>query len=129
MFTAVASAYRRYFDFAGRSNRAEYWWFFAFIFGASIFGLVLGLIGAIAVLALSLFSVIPSWAVFVRRLHDTGRSGWWWFVGFVPFVGSLLLLWFLCLPGDDGDNRFGPKPGAVVSDFDQTMGGDFSDAQ
>ena len=43
-------------------------------------------------------------------LHDTNRSGWWILISLVPFVGSIILLIFLCIEGDAGDNRFGPNP-------------------
>ncbi len=58
--------------------------------------------------------IIPSIAVSVRRLHDTGRSGWWWFIQFVPLVGSFVLLYFLCLDSQPGENKWGanPKTGA-----------------
>ena len=90
---------RKYATFSGRARRREYWTFalinsviFSAIYifyyirlasGSSSFSpimLVLGLYG--------LLIIIPSWAVVVRRLHDTGRSGWWIFITFVPLVGS-----------------------------------------
>jgi uncharacterized membrane protein YhaH (DUF805 family) len=46
----------------------------------------------------------------VRRLHDTDRSGWWCLVTLVPFVGSFILLFFLCVEGTQGINRFGSNP-------------------
>jgi uncharacterized membrane protein YhaH (DUF805 family) len=54
--------------------------------------------------------IIPGCAVFIRRLHDTNRSGWWWLVSFIPLVGGIVLLVFLATPGDQGDNDFGPAP-------------------
>ncbi|MFC4081590.1 DUF805 domain-containing protein [Amycolatopsis samaneae] len=48
----------------------------------------------------------------IRRLHDTGRSGGWWFITWVPF-GSIVLVVFLCLPSDYGVNRYGPEPDNV----------------
>ena len=47
------------------------------------------------------------------RLHDTGRSGWWLLIGFLPLVGAIVLLVFYCLPGDPGPNRYGPPAGAL----------------
>ena len=58
----------------------------------------------------SLAVLLPSIAVCIRRLHDTNRSGWWILISLVPFVGSIILLIFLCIEGDAGDNRFGPNP-------------------
>ena len=60
-----------------------------------------------AIVSLGLF--LPSLAVTVRRLHDTDRSGWWILIAFVPFVGAVVLIVFMCLPGTAGPNRFGPQ--------------------
>lgn len=120
--------YRRYFDFAGRSRRKEYWMF-------ALLGLlvwVVWFVGANAVMATSLngaesvsgtamlvtglvglwglVSFIPAIAVAVRRLHDGNRSGWWLLIGLVPFVGGLVLLYFYLIEGTRGPNRFGPDP-------------------
>ena len=54
--------------------------------------------------------VIPSIAVVVRRLHDTGRSGWWYLIALVPFIGGLVLLVFCVQPSAPGPNRWGPNP-------------------
>lgn len=54
--------------------------------------------------------LIPWLAVAVRRLHDTGRSGFWLLIMFVPLIGSLVLLVFFIMSGTRGPNRFGPDP-------------------
>lgn len=59
------------------------------------------------VVALGLF--IPCWAVSFRRLHDTGRSGWWILLAFIPYIGGLALLIICCLKSGE-DNKYGPKP-------------------
>lgn len=51
-------------------------------------------------------------AVSVRRLHDTGRSGWWLLIGLIPLAGAIVLLVFLCTDSEPGPNRFGPSPKA-----------------
>jgi uncharacterized membrane protein YhaH (DUF805 family) len=53
---------------------------------------------------------IPGLAVQVRRFHDQDKSGWFILLGFIPYVGSLILLVFMCLEGTRGPNRFGPDP-------------------
>ena len=58
----------------------------------------------------SLAVLIPGFAVFCRRMHDTGRSGWWWLIGLIPFVGVIVLLVFCCLDSQPGDNQYGPNP-------------------
>ena len=60
----------------------------------------------IGLIIYSLAVVVPSIAVVVRRLHDTGRSGWWYFIAFVPFVGSIVLLVLMCLESAD-ENEYG----------------------
>lgn len=65
-----------------------------------------GFIGLIANLAV----LLPSFAVGVRRLHDTNRSGWMLLIGLVPVVGVIVLLVFFVSAGTPGPNRFGPDP-------------------
>ena len=72
--------------------------------------LAIGVIGALALF-------VPGIAVQVRRFHDQDRSGWFVLLSFVPYVGGLILLVFMCLPGTVGPNRFGPDPkGENLSD-------------
>ncbi|MGE4509640.1 MAG: DUF805 domain-containing protein, partial [Sulfurimonadaceae bacterium] len=65
-----------------------------------------GLLGGLFALA----SFVPSIAIAARRLHDTNRSGWWQLILLIPFIGPIVLLVFLVLRGDIGDNRFGNDP-------------------
>ncbi len=58
----------------------------------------------------SLATLIPSLAVGIRRLHDTGKSGWWIFISLIPFVGPIILLIFLVKDSDPGTNLYGPNP-------------------
>ena len=60
------------------------------------------------VVALALF--LPGIAVGVRRLHDTGRSGWWMLIPLIPLIGSIVLLVFFVFRGDESDNEYGPDP-------------------
>jgi uncharacterized membrane protein YhaH (DUF805 family) len=111
---------RRFAQFSGRSRRKEYWMFFlltlASFIVASIIDNAAGLadeeygVGPVyGLVALGLF--IPSLAVSVRRLHDTGRSGWWLLLSLIP-LGALVLLYFYASNGEAGPNRFGPDPKA-----------------
>jgi uncharacterized membrane protein YhaH (DUF805 family) len=117
----------RYAEFSGRSRRKEYWmfvlmqWLVAAAVGLLVILLnvttsteslmmaalkpVLGLAGLFA-----LACFIPGLALTVRRLHDTGRSGWNLFWGLVPLVGGFILLYFYVSDGDPGPNRFGEDP-------------------
>ena len=104
----------KYATFTGRARRTEYWMFvlFSIIFAivASIIDAIItgGLLGVVYTLAV----IIPSIAVAVRRLHDTNRSGWWMLLGLVPLVG-LVLIYFLVLDSQPGDNEYGPNPKGV----------------
>jgi uncharacterized membrane protein YhaH (DUF805 family) len=101
-----------YAQFSGRASRSEYWWFFL---GSFLIGFALGVIDAAlgsAVLS-SLFVLgvlIPSIALNVRRLHDTGRSGWYVLLSIIPIFGPLVLLVFFASKGDKGLNKYGPAP-------------------
>ncbi len=117
---AVKLFFARYTDFNGRSRRSEYWWpvlFHTLVYVvALLLSVVLGsiseLLGAIVGIALLIYYVailIPSLAVGVRRLHDRDMSGWWLLLGFVPFAGFVLLVFFV-LEGTNGPNKFGPDP-------------------
>jgi uncharacterized membrane protein YhaH (DUF805 family) len=102
---------KKYAVFKGRARRREYWMFVLFNF---IIALVLGIIdGMLHTFFLStiymLAVIIPSISVGVRRLHDTGRSGWWFWISLVPIIGGIVLLVFFVLDSVE-DNEYGPNP-------------------
>jgi uncharacterized membrane protein YhaH (DUF805 family) len=118
--------WRQYADFSGRARRKEYWMFQIFniliVVAAAMFVALLSSVtysvAAVIVFAtltglfcLAIF--IPGLAVLVRRLHDTGKSGWWMFISLVPLVGSLWLLVLLLTEGERGSNEYGPDPKAA----------------
>ncbi|MFS4091969.1 DUF805 domain-containing protein [Streptomyces sp. AF1A] len=105
-------ALKKYAVFSGRARRKEYWLFFLF---AYIIYIVFGIVGfaahAVYLVAIpALGFLLPAWGVTVRRLHDTGRSGWWILFGIIPLVGPITLLVFYCTDSQAGDNKFGPNP-------------------
>lgn len=109
---------KKYAVFNGRARRKEYWMFVLFyiLIYVGLF-IVESLVGSpgILVLIFALGLLVPSIAVSIRRLHDTDRSGWWILIGFVPLVGGIVLLVFMCLDGTAGTNQYGPDPkGAAV---------------
>jgi uncharacterized membrane protein YhaH (DUF805 family) len=113
---AITTCFTKYVDFKGRASRPEYWWFFlSFIilyFAAAIIGGGAGKSGFGALVGLVfLVYILPLLAAAVRRLHDTGRSGWWYFISLIPLVGSVILLVFLASMGQPGVNQYGPPPG------------------
>lgn len=112
---AVSSGFAGYTEFRGRSSRAAYWWWTLFAilcsFAASIIDLMVGTAFVVSlIVAVALF--LPGLAVLIRRLHDTGKSGWWWLISFVPVLGFVVLLIFTLLPSDSGPNVYGEAPDA-----------------
>ena len=123
---------RRYADFSGRSQRQEYWMFYLFtvlLFIAAIILLVMfgGVLeshgkpradsppmafslGLLLVILLYLALFIPTLAVKVRRFHDQDLGGWFVLLGFIPYLGWLIMFIFMCIDGTAGPNRFGADP-------------------
>jgi len=106
---------KKYAVFSGRSRRKEYWYFVLFNFLISlVLGFIDGLIGlrigdsGMGLLGglYSLAVLIPGIAVGVRRLHDTGRSGWWLLLSFIPIVGTIVLIVFLASGSQPGQNQY-----------------------
>ncbi len=110
---------RNYSRFTGRASRPEYWYLFLislliFFLLAAVDGLLgtfsmkvgVGLLSGLFLLGL----LAPSLAVGTRRLHDTGKSGWWQLLNVVPYVGTLVLMVLLALRGGAESNRFGEPP-------------------
>lgn len=122
--------WKRYAKFDGRARRREFW----------VFSLVNGVVGWLLILpslaptmvalahhqappaqahgellgwiydAFSLAQLIPYSALYIRRLHDTDRSGWWAWLNLVPVVGWLVVFVWLCSIGTPGPNRYGDDP-------------------
>jgi uncharacterized membrane protein YhaH (DUF805 family) len=111
-------ALRKYTVFTGRARRKEYWFFVLFnILISAALGIVDSFIGTYSGVGLfgglyALGVLLPWIAVSIRRLHDTGRSGWWLLIWLVPFIGWIVLLIFMVLDGQPGDNEYGPSPKA-----------------
>ena len=112
---SVKTVYSKYATFSGRATRSEYWWFVLFLYATILCAVLLGVATGIdePILALiGLFvvlSFIPIVALRVRRLHDIGKSGWWIFLGLVPYIGEFILFIFSVM-GSDGENEYGPDP-------------------
>ncbi|MFF3023880.1 DUF805 domain-containing protein [Gottfriedia sp. NPDC057948] len=104
---------KNYAVFNGRARRKEYWMFFLF---NAIITILLSILQSIADIdnlltgIYGLLTILPSLAVGARRLHDSGRSGWWLLIGIIPFIGTIILIIFFCLDSEEGDNRFGANP-------------------
>ena len=116
MDLVIQSITSKYADFSTRASKKEFWLFallylLAYFFFIAIdfsidtfnYAIGFGLFSGIFWLA----TIVPYLAVSVRRLHDTNRVGWWYFLILIPLVGSIWLIVLLCLKSDEGENRFG----------------------
>ena len=108
---SISTCLKKYFVFEGRASKSEFWWFqliwtvcfiLAFVFESeSLSAFLLGII---------IIIFIPLWAVGVRRLHDTGRSGFHYLWSAVPFIGSLIVLALMLADGTKARNQYGDNP-------------------
>jgi len=113
---AVKSGFQNYVHFSSRAVRSEYWYWALFATVTAIVAALLdralfsrsGASPIYAIVGLALF--LPGLAVSVRRLHDLDRSGWWFFLLFIPLIGAIWILVWFCTRGTVGPNRFGPDP-------------------
>lgn len=103
---------KNYAGFSGRARRKEYWMFTLISFVISlVLSIIGGLIGAdFLAYIYAIAIIIPSLAVGVRRLHDTGRSGWWLLIALIPLVGAIVLIVFLASEGKPETNQHGVNP-------------------
>jgi uncharacterized membrane protein YhaH (DUF805 family) len=115
---AISSGFRNYIGFGGRAARSEYWYWVLFIFllqivawliDMTLFGFNTTGVNPIGVIV-SLATLLPGIALSVRRLHDVDRLGWWVLLGLIPVIGWIVLIYWACLRGTVGANRFGPDP-------------------
>lgn len=115
--TAYIDAMRRYADFSGRSTRAQFWFYHLVLLGIAVGTFIIDvvisggrepqpLVSAVAVMG----HYIPSLAIIVRRLHDSGSSGWLVLLCLIPGVGIAAFIAFGCFTSTPGPNRYGPAP-------------------
>ncbi|PTQ73483.1 DUF805 domain-containing protein [Celeribacter persicus] len=114
---AITTCFQKYVTFSGRARRAEYWWWSLFIIlGSMIFGGVDTVFFGVPEITgptagiFSLVTFLPGLSVWIRRLHDVDRSGWWVLLILIPVIGWLVLLYWAVTRGTTGANRFGPDP-------------------
>jgi len=106
-------AWRQYAEFYGRTSRHGFWMFFLIHAGISILIITVEItleLYEVLDIGYSLLSLLPQLAITVRRLHDTGRSGYWIFIIAVPLIGIIALIIMLCEKGDSENNTFGFSP-------------------
>lgn len=106
-----------YCNFSGRASRSEFWWFqlFYFILSAVISILLCWSenVAQIVSYLIGLALLLPSLGLAVRRLHDIGKSGWWFFISFIPIVGAIILIIWWCKDSQMETNEYGPVPNMV----------------
>ena len=116
----MITALKKYAQFSGRARRKEYWMFFLFNFLINfVFNILSSVVSdsfeayiVVSILSwiVSLGLLVPNISVAVRRLHDTGRSGWNYLWCLLPLVGWIILLVFYCQDSQPGYNQYGPNP-------------------
>ena len=110
---SVSVCFKKYFVFEGRASRSEYWWFQLIVAPAYIIFEITDSESSpvsFLFLVITLLTLIPAISVGVRRLHDTNKSGFYLLLSFIPFIGGLIVLFFLIAQGTKGKNRFGADP-------------------
>lgn len=132
---AVKYVYGNYANFQGRASRSEFWWFYLFYaiiavalyviyfvglaaspkteISSGVYEVSMGPLAIIAIILLAIWwlaNLIPILAVWIRRLHDSDKSGWWMLLLFACGVGGIVLFIFALLPGTPGPNKYGEGP-------------------
>lgn len=116
---AIQLGFDNYANFKGRAARYEYWYWTLFsillnigiqILAGLLAAIGLGLVGGIVMLVVSLGMIIPGLSVSIRRLHDIGKSGWWFLIYFIPLVGLIFWLIWMCKKSDEDYNNYGENP-------------------
>jgi len=114
---AYEEFWKRWQDFSGRSSRAAYWKVFLINL---VIGVVLNLLEVrssalgLVYLLYTLAAIVPGLALDIRRLHDTNRSGWWLFIGLIPILGWIVLIYFFACPSVAGEGKYGPPPAQTM---------------
>lgn len=104
---------KNYAVFKGRARRKEYWMFFLMNMIVTLILTVVESITGLTDILVGIYSLIvllPSLAVGVRRLHDTGRTGWWLLINLIPIIGTIVIIVFSCQDGQPNANKYGPNP-------------------
>jgi uncharacterized membrane protein YhaH (DUF805 family) len=107
---SVSTCFSKYFVFKGRASRSEYWWFQLIVTPSFVISDFTESDISYLFLGIALVTLIPAISVGVRRLHDTNRSGFFLLISFIPFIGGLILLFFLIPEGTKGKNKYGANP-------------------
>ncbi len=119
---AVRSSLSKSLRWQGRASRSEFWYFALFYIAAIVAASVIDQAWGIPLLSTAalLGLLVPAVAVTIRRLHDTGKSGWWYWLSLIPFAGAIIMVVLMCLRGDRGPNRFGSTPSSAMRPLPDT---------
>ena len=108
---------KKYVDFNGRARRKEYWMFTLFHIIIYYGLIILSVAVSHNLMFLAMFyilaTLLPALGAGVRRMHDVGKSGWFYFIVLIPIIGAIWLLVLFFTEGNHGENQYGPDPKAV----------------
>ena len=112
---AVKDGFDHYAKFDGRASRPAFWWWVLFVIIVSIVASILdaAIDATIFSIIVSLGLLLPGLSKAIRRLHDTGRSGWWVLIILIPLIGFIVLLIFYLEKSEPTENEYGPPPATV----------------
>lgn len=112
---AVKDGFDHYAKFDGRASRPSFWWWVLFVIIVSVVANILdaAIDAQIFTFIVSLGLLLPGLSKAIRRLHDTGRSGWWVLIGLIPLIGFIVLLIFYLEKSDPAANEYGAAPDAA----------------
>lgn len=104
---------KKYATFSGRATRTEFWFFYLYFIVTAILATIIGDLlfgdyGSFLLWGVAFIHLVPLYSAMCRRLHDTGRSGWWILISLIPYVGQIVLYAILFLKSDE-DNKYGSK--------------------
>ncbi len=118
---AISTCMGKYATFSGRASRSEYWWFYLFCllmsWGASLVGATTSMEGGADIMSgiVSIALILPTIAAAARRLHDTGRSGWWQLL-IITIIGIIPLIIWMASRGSQEENEYGA---AIILDVSE----------
>ncbi|MCL2581749.1 MAG: DUF805 domain-containing protein [Streptosporangiales bacterium] len=105
---AISLGFKNVLTFNGRASRSAFWWFFLGAFIIDLIGAIIGTAAHATAIQyiIEILVVLATLAVAVRRLHDSGKSGFWWLIGLIPIIGTITLIVFYCQDSTPGPNKY-----------------------
>ena len=104
---SIETCFKKSFQIKGRASKSEFWWFTLFyligIFSLAMINETFAIIFLLVILPASI-------CVTVRRFHDQNKSGFFYFISVIPYVGGLIVLFMCAMDGTKGKNKYGPSP-------------------